>query len=169
MSSRTQERTKVFISYSHKDEKWLRRLEIHLRPLVRDSGIETWDDKKIHPGSKWREEIKNAIESAKVAVLLVSADFLASDFIATDELPSLLNAAQEDGATILPVIVSPSRFRHTQSLSQFQTVNNPSKPLTSMDKHKREEVFVQVSEHVAAAVETFCSQRDQAPATPTAE
>jgi len=116
-----------------------------------------------------REEIKNAIESAKVAVLLVSADFLASDFIATDELPSLLNAAQEDGATILPVIVSPSRFRHTQSLSQFQTVNNPSKPLTSMDKHKREEVFVQVSEHVAAAVETFCSQRDQAPATPTAE
>lgn len=44
MPSKMQKRTKVFISYSHKDERWLRRLEIHLRPLVRDSGIEIWDD-----------------------------------------------------------------------------------------------------------------------------
>jgi hypothetical protein len=167
MSSKTQERTKVFISYSHKDEKWLRRLEVHLRPLVRDSDIDIWDDKRIQPGSKWREEIRKAIESAKVAVLLVSADFLASDFIAADELPPLLNAAKENGVTILPVIVRPSRFRHITALSQYQAVNDPSKPLEGMSKHKQEEVFVKLSERVASAVEIFRSYREPAPATPT--
>jgi hypothetical protein len=166
MSSRTQERTKVFISYSHKDEKWLRRLEVHLRPLVRDSDIDIWDDKRIQPGSNWREEIGKAVESAKVAVLLVSADFLASDFIAADELPPLLIAAKENGVAILPVIVRPSRFRHITALSQYQAVNDPTKPLEGMSKHKQEEVFVQVSEHVASAVETFRSHREPAPAAP---
>ena len=170
MSSRTQERTKVFISYSHKDEKWLRRLEIHLRPLARDFDIDIWDDKRIQPGSKWREEIRKAIESAKVAVLLVSADFLASDFIVADELPPLLNAAKENGVTILPVIVRPSRFRHTPALSQYQAVNDSSRPLEGMSKRKQEEVFVQVSEHVASAVDTFRLHKEKVElATPTTE
>jgi hypothetical protein len=83
-------RTKVFISYSHKDERSLKRLSVHLQPLVRDSDIAVWHDKQINPGDEWREKIKTAIHSARVVVLLVSADFLASDFIARDELPPLL-------------------------------------------------------------------------------
>src|ERR1044072_3734280 len=122
-------RRKVFISYSHEDEGWLKRLRVHLRPLERDYDIDIWDDRKIRAGSKWREEIEKAISSAKVAVLLVSASFLASDFITTDELPPLLDAAEKEGATILPVIISASRFLRTSNLSQFQAVNDPSLPL----------------------------------------
>ena len=70
----------VFISYSHADRKWLERLQVHLRPLIRDSIADIWDDTRIKPGDSWQLEIRKALESASVAVLLISADFLASEF-----------------------------------------------------------------------------------------
>jgi hypothetical protein len=141
-------RDKVFISYSHQDTKWLKRLRVHLRPLERGNNIDVWDDTKIKPGSKWKDEIRKALGSTKVAVLLISADFLASDFIATDELPPLLKAAEEDGAMILPFILSPSRFLKNESLSQFQTVNNPSKPLIGLPKAKQEALLLELTEAI---------------------
>ena len=154
MASQRRERTQIFISYSHKDAKWLARLRVHLRPLEREYRVEVWDDTRISPGSTWKEEIKKAVESAKVAILLISADFLASDFIATDELPPLLKAAKEEGATILPIIISPSRFLQNSRLTQFQAANDPSEPLVEMREGQQEAVFVKV----AVAIETLLSK-----------
>ena len=147
------ERNQVFISYSHTDAKWLKRLQKHLAPLVRESNLKCWDDTKIKPGAVWRDEIQRALASAKVAVLLVSADFLASDFIDKNELPPLLEAAEKEGATILSVILSPCRFNETKSLSRFQAVNTPSRPLTGMMKDAQEEVFYKVSKAVEDALQ----------------
>jgi hypothetical protein len=122
-------RDKVFISYSHKDREWLERLQVHLKPLMRDHQINIWDDTRIVPGAKWHDEIQNALQSAKVAVLLISPDFLASDFIVNEELPALLHAAEQDGAVILPVVLRHSLF-FTTKLANFQAVNNPNKPLS---------------------------------------
>jgi len=133
----------IFISYSHKDKKWLERVQVHLKPLER-LGVTRFDDTLIKPGSKWREEIRVAIKSARVAILLVSADFLASDFIASDELPPLLAAAKADGAVIIPVIVSPCRFAETKSLSQFQALNSPARPLSALPKAQREAELVRL-------------------------
>jgi TIR domain-containing protein len=155
MAARKTRRTKVFISYSHQDADWLHRLRVHLKPLERDYEIDIWDDRKINPGSKWRQEIEKAVNEAKVAILLISADFLASDFIITNELPSLLEAAEKEGAIILPVIVSPSRFLRSQSLAQFQSVNAPNNPLLKMNKVEQEEVFVQITEYIETAFESL--------------
>jgi nucleotide-binding universal stress UspA family protein len=142
------QRKGVFISYSHADAKWLKRLQKHLKPLQRE-GIEVWDDTRLKAGEQWREEIREALAKTRVAVLLISADFVASDFIDTNELPPLLKAAEEDGATILPVIVSASRFLRIESLARFQAVNDPAKPLVQMSIGNREKVL----DDVARAVE----------------
>lgn len=144
-------RDAVFISYSHADSMWLKRLRVHLKPLERDHRISVWDDTRIQSGADWRNEIRKAIDNAKVAILLVSADFLASDFIATNELPPLLRAAAEDGAIILPVIVSPCRFSKTEGLARFQAVNDPQQPLKAMKGASREREFLKVVDAVEAA------------------
>jgi hypothetical protein len=145
-------RSHIFISYSHNDMKWLQRLQIHIKPLEKLGTITRWDDTLIDPGQKWREEIKKAIDVTKVAVLLVSADFLASDFIIDNELPPLLAAAETEGAAILSVIVSPCRFMQTENLSQFQAVNSPSQPLNLMSKGRQEAILVKVSEAIEKAL-----------------
>jgi tetratricopeptide (TPR) repeat protein len=152
MTTPKSERTEVFISYSHKDAEWLERLHAHLRPMEREGKVQCWDDTRIRPGAMWQEEIRSAVAAAKVAVLLVSADFLASDFIATEELPPLLTAAKDNGAAILPVIVSPSQFEKASSLSQFQAVNLPTQPLVNMTRSEQEAVFVKLTDTIAAAL-----------------
>jgi len=152
MVPKPHKRTKVFISYSHQDSDWLKRLRIHLKSLEREYDIAVWDDTKISPGLRWNKEIEQAIQSAKVAILLVSADFLASDFIATDELPRLLKAAEEEGATILPLILSHSRFPKIESLSQFQAVNDPLQPLDSLPKSEQERILVEVTNSIEDAL-----------------
>ncbi len=141
----------AFISYSRKDKKYLDELHIHLAQYVRMGVVDFWDDTKILPGSKWQEEIKKALQSARVAVLLISADFLASDFIASNELPPLIAAAEQEGTVILPVILRPCVFKDTE-LAQFQTVNAPSSPLSKMTRGKREEVWTKVAEVVKNAL-----------------
>jgi hypothetical protein len=63
----------VFISYSHADLQWLERLRVHLKPLPEASDLNVWDATKIQLGSQWLHEIRDAIDRASVAILLISA------------------------------------------------------------------------------------------------
>ena len=144
-------RTKVFISYSHADKDWLDRLKRHLKPLVREGNLDCWDDTHIRPGDDWQQEIQNALDTAQVAVLLISADFFASDFIDETELPPLLDAAQAEGVLILPVIISASRFARIPSLARFQAVNPPDRPLKNMPEGEQERVL----DHLAHTIESI--------------
>jgi chaperonin GroEL len=150
MPAHKSERTKVFVSYSRHDKDWLERLRVHLKPLQRELEIDIWDDSKIEPGEKWKDEIAKAIDSTKVAVLLISANFMASDFIATGELPRLLNAARDDGAILVPLILSSSRFGKT-TIAYFETINDPKEPLVNMAFGRQEEVLNQLAEFIENA------------------
>lgn len=146
------ERRKVFVSYSHHDNEWLKRLQIHLRDLERRGLVELWDDTKTQPGSDWRKDICDALASACAAVLLVSADFIASDFIAENELPPLLAAAESNGVKILPLILSASLFETIEDLARFQTINPLSKPLVKLSKGEQEEYLVELSKAILHTV-----------------
>ena len=152
MTTATPIRDRVFISYSHKNARWLERLQVHFAPFERQGKIVRWDDTMIAPGSKWQEEISRALASAKVAIPLVSAEFLASDFILNEELPRLLSAAENDGVVIIPVILGPCAFNEVEDLAQFQSINPPTQPLSALSKSKREQVLVRLSSAVSGAL-----------------
>jgi len=140
-------RKKIFISYSRHDEKWLLYVQKHLKALANDAAdIDVWADNQIRAGMNWKKEIEKALDEAKIAILLISTDFLISDFIRENELPPLLEAAKKDGATILPLIVKPSRFKKSKNLSQFQAVNLPEKPLNKMNEPELDETLVKLTD-----------------------
>lgn len=133
--------TKIFISYSHKDRRYAERVRIHLRPLVRNENIELWDDSRISAGQNWKEEISKALKESQAAVLLISADFLASDFIYENELPPILHKAEEENTVVLPLIVSPCRYDENIELSRFQAVNEASRTVAELSEVEQERVF----------------------------
>ncbi len=106
------ERSQLFISYSHRDGEWVERLRRMLQPLEQRYGLERWDDSRIRAGMQWRDEIRTALAGAQVALLMVSADFLASDFVTREELPPLFHAAREEGLRILWVPLRPCLWIH---------------------------------------------------------
>jgi len=141
------ERQKVFVSYSRKDSKWLDRLKTFLRPLERDAELVLWSDTNIQPSSNWHVEIQTAITDASAAILLISQDFLASNYVASDELPQLLAASSERGLKIFPVIVS-SSFLRNSPLMKFQAVNSPSSPLDTLEESEQNRVFTKLAESI---------------------
>lgn len=142
----------VFISYSHKDKSFLERISVHLKPLERRLSLNVWDDQKLNAGDDWRGEIRSEIEKCSAAILVLSADFLASDFIANQELPPLLEAAKERGARIIPVIAKPCMFHEIDELASFQAINSPSTPLLAMSEAKAEETLVQLASTIRTLI-----------------
>src|ERR1035438_2855808 len=123
-----------FISYSHKEPEYLMELQEALVPYTGSGAFgDVWDDTRIPAGSEWREEIDSALGQARVAVLLVSRHFLASDFIRWHELPYLLEASQRKNVKVLWVAVSASGYKET-GLKELQALNDPRNPLDSLSK-----------------------------------
>lgn len=135
----------VFISYSHSDREYVDRLLVHLKPLEKEGLIELWLDTRLRAGDRWKKEIEKALSRATVAILLVSADFLASDFITDNELPPLLRNAEEKGTRIVPLIVKPCRFARDKNLRHFQVVNDPKQSLVLLPPGEQEVLYDQVA------------------------
>jgi len=145
-------RAQVFICYSHKDDRWLSDLQKHLKPYLRDGSITAWSDKHIIPGSKWFSEIEKALALTKVAVLLVTPDFLASDFINKHELSPLLKEAEKGGVRILWIPVRACSYKKTP-LKDYQAVIDPDKPLVNF-RLNRDKTWVRICEEIEKAVKS---------------
>ena len=99
-------RTKsLFFSYSHKDEGLRDELETHLKLLQRQRIISTWHDRKILSGNEWDREIDQRIEQAAIILLLISADFMASDYCWDKEVKRALERHSAKEATVVPVLL----------------------------------------------------------------
>lgn len=155
-------RTGIFISYSHKDEEWLHRLRKMLRPVEDRHQISTWSDKDIKPGDRWRDEIEKSLAAAKVAVLIVSPDFLASEFIKEYELPRLFEKAGKKELPILWVAARYSMFQET-GIGDLQALNDPTEPLESLSPAEQERVLVQICQGIKSAAQSADGPRSKAP------
>jgi hypothetical protein len=141
----------VFISYSHKDAKWLEKLKQFLRPLEDQELIRVWDDTEIRVGSDWLGDIRKALESARVAVFLITQNFLDSPFIKEHELPELVEAANDRGCLIFWIQVSSTTFEDSP-LAKFQGVIPPNRPPDLMTDAEQSKVLVDIYRKMKEAV-----------------
>jgi hypothetical protein len=141
----------VFVSYSHADDKFKKELETHLK-VLRYSGVLTfWSDTQIKPGETWFREITTAMEKATLAVLLVTKDFLASDFIRENELKPILARHAAGELKLLWVLVRACNWQASE-IQPLQAAHSPTKPLAEM-KAERDTAWVEICKKIKAAAE----------------
>ena len=120
---------KVFICYASKDEGLLKELKIHLTRLERDGLITLWYDQHIGPGTEYKSEIGQHLNEAKIILLLVSQDFIASEYCWEKELPRALERHERGEARVVPVIVRPADWEEGK-LGGFPVLPKNARPIT---------------------------------------
>ena len=143
----------IFVSYSHEDEEWKNRLCQMLAPFLRDGNIELelWvDDGDIQTGDRWHEKIQSALKAAGVAVVLVSAPFLASEYVMKYELPEIISAASDGKIRLFWVYVSYAAYDATE-LEPFQAAHDVSQPLYALARPEQDAILLKVARDIKAA------------------
>src|SRR5215510_1416785 len=148
----------VFFSYSHKDEDLCDELNAHLAALKRQSVIKNWTDRQITAGDEWRNEIEKHLNSADLILLLVSSDFLNSDFCYLIETSRALLRHDSGDARVIPVIVRPVYWKN-EPISWIQSLPKDGKPVTSWDS--RDEAWLNVVEGISAAIDMMAQAKGQ--------
>ncbi len=128
----------VFLSYSHKNENEKNHLVKHLRGLERRGLFELWFDDKIEGGADWEQKIKSAMAEASVSILLISADFLDSDFIVGHEVPGFLERRNVDGLTVFPIIATPCVWEIHDWLRQMNVRPKNGEPIWGANSSDRQ-------------------------------
>nr|VFK50371.1 MAG: Formylglycine-generating enzyme, required for sulfatase activity, contains SUMF1/FGE domain [Candidatus Kentron sp. TUN]VFK51541.1 MAG: Formylglycine-generating enzyme, required for sulfatase activity, contains SUMF1/FGE domain [Candidatus Kentron sp. TUN]VFK55983.1 MAG: Formylglycine-generating enzyme, required for sulfatase activity, contains SUMF1/FGE domain [Candidatus Kentron sp. TUN] len=137
---------KIFISYAHEDEVWRERIVKQFRVLP---DIDIWDDRRISGGEKWFAKIEDALKSTKIAILLISADFLISEFIKKEEVPRLLERHEQEGLVIFPVIVRGCLWRRVPWLAEINARPRDGKPLLGMSEGQWESELAAIAEEIS--------------------
>jgi len=127
-TSNTQHPIEIFYSYSHKDEDLRNELEKHLGVLKRNGVIAGWHDRKIAPGAEWGGEIDKHLETADIILLLVSSDFIASDYCYEVELKRAMERHAQRTARVIPVILRNCDWRDAP-FGKLQALPKDGKPI----------------------------------------
>lgn len=121
---------RAFISYCHHDKAALERLHVHLKNLTRGGHIETWYDRDILAGSDLNAEIERELESADIFLLLVSPDFIASDYCVEREMARALERHATGKARMVPIIVEECDWKAMGELRQLKAVPTDGKAIS---------------------------------------
>ena len=143
---------KVFISYAHKDRSYREQLETHLKILERTSVIEPWHDGEIAAGSLWRNEVEENLLNSQVILLLVSPDFITSDFCYETETNAALELRRLGRAVVIPILLRPCVW-HGASFSSLQVVPADNSPI-ALAKNQ-DAAFVEIVNEIKRAVEAL--------------
>ncbi|GAB4562791.1 MAG: hypothetical protein Tsb0020_11400 [Haliangiales bacterium] len=123
---------RLFYSYCHADEARRDRLETHLKLLQRQGRIASWHDRRITPGSDWSQAIDQHLEAADIILLLVSADFLASDYCWSVETKRALERHHAGSARVIPIILRSCDW-HQATFGRLQALPGDGKPVSQWD------------------------------------
>jgi hypothetical protein len=140
---------KIFFCYAHEDEELLNKLKAHLKPLQRQGLIDVWYDRDIGAGTEWEQEIKEHLENSQIILLLVSPDFMNSDYCYGVEMMKAIDRHNRREANVIPVIL---RHVYWQAvLGNLQALPTDARPVKSWPD--QDEALYNVTEGIRKVVE----------------
>ncbi len=146
----------IFFCYAREDEALLKKLKTHLRPLQRQGLIDVWYDRDIRAGTEWQQEIKEHLNSAQIVLLLVSPDFMDSDYCYSIEMQRALERHARGQAKVIPIILRPVYWQG-EPLGKLQALPTDGKPVTGSDWYNLDSALYDVTKGIYKVVMDFTS------------
>jgi len=147
---------KIFFCYAREDEALLKKLKTHLRPLQRQGLIEVWYDRDISAGAEWEQEIKEHLDTAQIILLLVSPDFMDSEYCYSIEMKRALERHANGEAKVIPIIFRPV-YWHGEPLGKLNALPTDGKPVTSQDWRDQDSAFYDITNGLYKVVRQYIS------------
>ena len=147
----------VFISYAHEDREMRKELDKHLRLLNRLNTITSWTEGDIDPGTEWEPQITEHLNKAAIILLLISPDFIGSDFCYSTEMNRAIERHDADEACVIPIVLRPVYWEGAP-FSKLRVLPSNGKPITAWDS--QDQAFEDVVRGIVVAIENL-SNRDK--------
>jgi TIR domain len=144
----------VVCCYAHEDEKLLNQLKTHLMPLVRQDLIAVWHDRNISAGAEWEAVIHERLEDAQIILLLISSDFMASDYCYRVEMSHALALHQQRKARVIPIILRPVHWQESP-IGVLQALPIDGRPVTDGRWGNQDLAFLSVVRGVREVIRQF--------------
>lgn len=153
MATVLKDKISIFISYAHADEDLKKELDKHLVGLKRSGKIETWNDRQLIAGQEWDEVIKTELERSDIILLLISIDFIASQYIWDKELATAMKRHEEGTARVVPIILKSCLWQE-MPFAKLQALPRNAKPVTSyaIDDDAYTEISVSLNQLVNSMI-----------------
>ncbi len=141
---------KIFFCYAHEDESLLLKLKIHLSPLQREGLIWLWHDRDISAGEEWDKEIDKHLNTAQIILLLVSPDFMNSEYCFGIEMKRAIERHKNDEARVIPIILRPAAWEGV--LGNLQALPKDGRPVKSRHWHNMDEAFSDITQGIRRTI-----------------
>lgn len=151
-------KVELFISYAHTDEKLRIELENHLKVLEKTNIISTWHDRKIIAGSEWRSEIDEHLRSSQIILLLISSDFIASEYCYGQEMHIAIQRHYNNEAIVIPIILRAVDGLELTPFGKLRVLPKNTEPITSWNN--LDEAFSNVVKGVREIIEIFVNKNN---------
>ena len=150
------DRNRLFISYSHQDTRWVEAITEQLAVLQAEGLVSICDDTQLRVGEGWYQQLNEMMLGARLGLLLISAPFLSSEFVRTQEIPRLFERHTEGGMTLYPLLVEPCPWENVSWLAGLQLRPQDSRrrvrALSAFRGPARTQKIVDVANEIAGLV-----------------
>jgi hypothetical protein len=154
----------IFFCYAHEDKKYLKKLKKHLTPLQRENLIRIWHDVNISPGAEWEEEIYKHLNMAHIILLLISPDFMASEYCYSKEMLRAMARHNQGEAQVIPILLRPTHWKGAP-FGKLQALPTNAKPITDPSWVTQDRAFVNVVTGILMAIEQLPMRSSEAAET----
>ncbi len=153
------QKIEIFCCYAREDQNLLEKLKISLAPLQNQSLISTiWSDTNINPGTDWEKEIHQHLNTAQIILLLVSPDFIASNYCYSVELAQAMKRHEKEQAQVIPIILRPTHLKGAPFVN-LQMLPTGARPITSWKDP--DDAFLDIVQGVEGAVEALIKRAEE--------